>query len=173
MDVNSLSQQINSVMSTSVHTGMTMVMYALLTSAAYFFLFEENKTAGWKSFIPIYGDYLRFKLFYKKSSFWFLLFAIIVCVLSVCGLVVGAAIVGSKSGANMTGQEAGLIIGSLLGFFVFLFIIMIICLMYDVAICKKYNKSLLFILGMIFMTPFFVAALAWENRKDLSDTPLD
>ena len=43
--------------------------------------------------------------------------------------------------------------------------LLVISIQYDIAICKKYGRGVLFILGMILFTPIFVGILAYEVYK--------
>lgn len=160
--VNSLTETVTR----TITSNFWSVLYAVLTMGSFYFLFEESKEEGWKRFIPIYGTYIAFKLFYKKSLFWLNIVCVITMVISFLALL-GISGAMSEMGAA-DGTYSFALIVSLLVFVVTLLIVIIISIGFDVSISHKFGKKRLFTFGMIFLQPLFLFALAFENRKKLS-----
>ena len=49
---------------------MTAVFVFVLSLIGKYFIFEKMGTPGWKSLIPIYGDYLLFRELIGSGYFW-------------------------------------------------------------------------------------------------------
>lgn len=135
-------------------TSLLFVAYSLITTIAMYFILEENNVDGWRSFIPVYGSYIIFKKFMSLPVF-------ILYMLSVVAMIAGAVCM-----VLVYLGELYFYIGiGLLALGVLLYLIISIAL--DVSISHYHNKKGLFTFGMIFFTPFFLFALAWENRSKL------
>ena len=67
--VNSLATQGTSTLSTVI----TVVLW-VLTIIATWRIYEKADQAGWKSIIPIYSDYIRFKITFRSGWFFLLMF---------------------------------------------------------------------------------------------------
>ena len=66
--VNSLATQGTSTLSTVI----TVVLW-VLTIIATWRIYEKADQAGWKSIIPIYSDYIRFKITFRSGWFFLLM----------------------------------------------------------------------------------------------------
>ncbi len=67
---NSFAAEGSSTVSTVI-----CVVFWLLTVIANWKIFEKADQAGWKSIIPIYSDYIRFKITFRSG--WFFLLTLI------------------------------------------------------------------------------------------------
>lgn len=162
--ITSLAGMIGSAVTSNVW----IIIYEIITAAAFFFLFEEAGDQGWKRFIPIYGTYTAYKLFYSKGKFVLYCISIIVLVLSLLVVAACGAYVKEINGGVMADDMALITIGAFALFIISLIIIICVSIGFDFSICKKHGKKGLFVFGMVFFTPVFLAALAWENRKKLN-----
>lgn len=137
------------------------LFYAVLPIIGYWFLFEKKGEPGWKAIIPIYGSYVKYKLFFKTSKWWRQFIACILLFISLIALCLFAIIWDSTR--NETFSLA--IIISFIVMVVSFIWLLVISIQYDISICKKYGRGIWFILGMIFFTPIFVGILAYEVYK--------
>lgn len=162
------AEQVSTVantISSNINIGLYSQMINILTIIALFFLFEENKEAGWKAIIPFYGTYIQYKLFYKKGMFWLLVLCEVIFFAALIGLAFLGVVV--RSGAPITDAQGGFFITLLALGGIAILIIAIIDICFKVSLAKKYDKGILFVFGLIFFEPFMLLYLAWDNRGKL------
>ncbi|MCQ2609394.1 MAG: DUF5684 domain-containing protein [Lachnospiraceae bacterium] len=141
---------------------------SILSILGYFFLFEENKVAGWKVVIPFYGEYLQYKLFYKKNLYWLRLILELIFLAGVFVLALLGAIVKTGTGYQITDAQGITFLAMLILCIIAFIGIVIMDICYKVSLSKKYDKGGLFLLALIFFEPFAIAYLAWERRDELN-----
>lgn len=124
-----------------IYVGVAFVWW-LLQVVANWKLFTKAGEAGWKSIIPVYSDYVSYKIAWQTSYFWitFILGIVASCV---SGLA-------NPDGDNMM----ILAIVSLLRI-----IIGIISILYSVKLAKAFGKGIGFAIGLIFLSPIFMLIL--------------
>lgn len=97
-----------------------------------------------KLFIPVYGAYLRFELFYDGSMFWAMF------VLSILGNLFG----------SFLGASAAAVISLLVSGFA-----LVINILYCVSLARSFGKSGGFAVGLIFLYPIFASILAFGKAQ--------
>ena len=138
-----------------------LVLYIIV----FFNLFKLEKEKGWKIFIPFYGSFVKFNLFFNliAAIIDLLLKLIIIGIGSYC-LVSFFTLAQSHSNI-ITLDKFILSLGSfLIIVYACLLIIGILNIILSAKIGLKYNKSILFILGLIFLFPIFGLLLIQENK---------
>lgn len=114
----------------------------LLQVVANWKIFTKAGEAGWKSIIPVYSDYVSYRIAWQTSYFWitFILGIVASCV---SGL------------ANPDGNNTMILaIVSLLRI-----IAGIISILYSVKLAKAFGKGIGFAIGLIFLSPIFMLIL--------------
>lgn len=119
-------------------------------------IFEKAGEKGWKALIPIYNTYILFKITWKTKYFWLILVFIIAMI---CSAFFGTLLLDSNPNNKAIGTITELIcIGSCVGFV----IIYINLLSY---ICYSFNKSRLYMLGLLFLNIIFLGILAFDKSE--------
>lgn len=54
------------------------IVWYFLSSLGFFKMYKKAGEAGWKAFIPLLTDYVRFKISWNKKSFWIYLICLLV-----------------------------------------------------------------------------------------------
>ena len=119
----------------------------LLQIAANWRLFTKAGEAGWKSIIPVYSDYISYRIAWQPSYFWLTL------ILGIVASGVSAAAT-SGDGTNTT----ILLVVSLIRL-----IMAIISIMYSFKLAKAFGRGTGFALGLIFLQPIFLLILGFGN----------
>ena len=115
----------------------------LLQIIANWRIFTKAGEAGWKSIIPVYSDYISYKIAWQTSYFWlvFILGIIASCI------------------QNPGGDSAMLLmLASLIKI-----IAGIISIIYSVKLAKAFGRGIGFALGLIFLQPVFMLILGLGN----------
>ena len=119
----------------------------LLQIAANWRIFTKAGEAGWKSIIPVYSDYISYRIAWQPSYFWLTL------ILGIVASGVSAAAT-SGDGTNTT----ILLVVSLIRL-----IMAIISIMYSFKLAKAFGRGPGFALGLIFLQPIFLLILGFGN----------
>lgn len=120
----------------------------LLQIIANWRIFTKAGEAGWKSIIPVYSDYISYKIAWQTSYFWlvFILGIIASCV---------------QAYANPNGDNVMLLmIVSLIKI-----ITGIIGIMYSVKLARAFGRGTGFALGLIFLSPIFMLILGLGDDR--------
>lgn len=134
------------------------VIFYIVEVIACWKIFPKAGEESWKSLIPIYNNYLLFKIAGMKSWFWWML-----GIAFVSGLIVSAA--GFEPNAIRTNSFVGL---NLFGAIVYLVTGVIeaaIMILYCVRLSKAFRHDAGFALGLIFLTPIFLLILGFGSSK--------
>ena len=124
-------------------------------------IFTKAGEAGWKSIIPIYGDYVSYKIAWQTSYFWlsFILGIVASYVSSAnlnesifLGIVVSCISEADPAGDNML----LMLIVALLRI-----IIAVISIMYCVKLSRAFGRGIGFAIGLIFLQPIFLLILGF------------
>lgn len=108
--------------------------------------FTKAGEAGWKSIIPVYGDYVSYKITWQPAYFW------LVFILGIISSV--ASGMTDSSGTNVT----ILLIVSLIKI-----ILAIISIVYSVKLARAFGKGIGFAIGLIFLQPIFMLILGFGD----------
>ena len=143
-----------------------LVFFVLLVIAQWK-VFEKAGEKGWKSLIPIYGQYILFKIAGAKAWFWGLL-----CVSIVCSIMMGAntpAIDWNASQEVINGQ-LNLIDWSqytpyVIGMVVTCIASLVVEIVLAVKIARAFNKGGAYIFGLIFFAPIVLMVLGFGKAK--------
>nr|WP_294667262.1 DUF5684 domain-containing protein [uncultured Blautia sp.] len=109
-------------------------------------IFTKAGEAGWKSIIPVYGDYISYKIAWQTGYFWMT-------------LLLGLIASWIQNYANATGDNVMLLI------IVFLIKIItgIIGIMYSVKLARAFGRGTGFAIGLIFLQPIFILILGFGS----------
>ena len=123
------------------------LIWWLLQIAANWRIFTKAGEAGWKSIIPVYSDYVSYKIAWQPSYFWLTL------ILGIIASVISAATTGGD-GTNTTILLVISLIRLIMG---------IISIMYSFKLAKAFGRGTVFALGLIFLQPIFLLILGFGN----------
>lgn len=118
----------------------------ILQIVANWRIFTKAGEAGWKSIIPVYGDYVSYKIAWQPSYFW------LVFVLGIISSI--ASGMADPDGTNTT----ILLIVSLIRI-----ILAIISVIYSVKLSRAFGHGIGFAIGLIFLQPIFMLILGFGN----------
>ena len=124
------------------------LIWWILQVAANWKMFTKAGEAGWKSIIPVYGDYVSYKIAWQTKFFW------LTFVLGIAASVVQGF--ADPAGSN----TAILAVVSLLRI-----IAGIISILYSVILAKAFGKGTGFAIGLIFLSPIFMLILGFGDAQ--------
>lgn len=111
-------------------------------------IFTKAGEAGWKSIIPVYSDYISYKIAWQTSYFWLVF---------ILGIVASCV----QAYANPNGDNIMLLmIVSLIKI-----IAGIISIMYSVKLARAFGRGTGFALGLIFLSPIFMLILGLGDDR--------
>ena len=119
------------------------LVWWILQIIANWNIFTKAGEAGWKSIIPIYGDYVSYKIAWQTSYFWLSF---------ILGIVVSCISEADPAGDNML----LMLIVALLRI-----IIAVISIMYCVKLSRAVGRGIGFAIGLIFLQPIFLLILGF------------
>ena len=131
---------------------MTVVFIFALSLIGKYFIFEKMGMPGWKSLIPIYGDYLLFRELIGSGYFW--------------GYIASALLAGSCSALVTIGMVSGVM--------EFLFVIaavasctVTIAIQIKLAhsLSKSFGHGIGYTFGLIFIEPIMLMILGLGNNR--------
>ncbi len=131
--------------------GAAMSVYAIvvlvllvLQIVAYWKIFEKAGEQGWKSLIPIYSEYILYKIAWDAKPIWILL-GLFVLNLLLCWIPV---------------------VGVILSFIISILAVVIEILLY-VKLSKAFGHGGGFAAGLIFLSPIFILILGFDSSEYL------
>ena len=126
-----------------------MIAFAwwLLQIIANWRIFTKAGEAGWKSIIPIYGDYISYKIAWQPAYFWLT-------------LVLG--IVSSCLQGTLETNDS-LMISMII--VLIKIILAIISIMYSVKLARAFGRGTGFAIGLIFLQPIFMLILGFGDDR--------
>ena len=122
------------------------VIWWLLQVIANWRIFTKAGEAGWKSIIPVYGDYVSYRIAWQPAYFW------LVFILGIISSV--ASGMADPNGTNVT----ILLIVSLIRI-----VLAIISILYSVKLARAFGKGIGFAIGLIFLQPIFMLILGFGD----------
>ena len=132
--------------------GGIYVMFAftwwILQIVANWRIFTKAGEAGWKSIIPVYGDYISYKIAWQTGYFWLM-------------FILGLIASWIQNYANPAGDSTMLLmIVSLIRI-----ITGIIGIMYSVKLARAFGRGIGFAIGLIFLQPIFMLILGFGSDR--------
>ena len=118
----------------------------LLQIIANWNIFTKAGEAGWKSIIPVYSDYISYKIAWQPSYFWLVF---------VLGII--------TSVANGMADPNGTITTILLIVSLIRIILAIISILYCIKLSRAFGHGIGFAIGLMFLQPLFMLILGFGN----------
>lgn len=123
-------------------------LWWILQVVANWRVFTKAGEAGWKSIIPIYADYITYKIAWKKSyMFWIWLIGSVL-------MVYGASSIDTGTAASVSSSMLGTI-GALAAFVSYALM--------NVKKAAAFGHGILFAIGMLFFPPIFTMILGFGS----------
>ena len=120
----------------------------ILQIVANWKIFTKAGEAGWKSIIPVYSDYVSYRIAWQTSYFW------LTFILGFAASLIGNF--ANPNGDNMTILMIVSIIRIIAG---------IISILYSVKLAKAFGKGTGFAIGLIFLSPIFMLILGFGDAE--------
>lgn len=120
------------------------LVWWILQIIANWNIFTKAGEAGWKSLIPIYGDYVSYKIAWQTSYFWLSF---------ILGIVASYV-----SSANLNESIFLTVIATLLRI-----VIAVINIMYCVKLSRAFGHGIGFAIGLILLQPIFLLILGFGS----------
>lgn len=128
-----------------IYVGIAFIWW-LLQIIANWRIFTKAGESGWKSIIPLYGDYVSYRIAWQTSYFWLIFILRIVAS-------------GIEGAANPNGDNMMLMaIVALIRL-----IIALIGIMYSVKLARAFGRGTGFAIGLIFLQPIFMLILGFGD----------
>lgn len=128
-----------------IYVGIAFIWW-LLQIIANWRIFTKAGESGWKSIIPLYGDYVSYRIAWQTSYFWLI-------------FILGIVASGIEGAANPNGDNMMLMaIVALIRL-----IIALIGIMYSVKLARAFGRGTGFAIGLIFLQPIFMLILGFGN----------
>ena len=109
-------------------------------------IFTKSGEAGWKSLIPIYGDYVSYKIAWQTSYFWL-------------NFILGI-LLSYVSNANLNESMFLSLIVILLKI-----ALTVINIMYCVKLARAFGRGIGFAIGLILLQPIFLLILGFSSDQ--------
>ncbi len=123
---------------------IAMIVLLVLQIVAYWKIFEKAGEEGWKALIPVYADYILYKIAWDTKPFWILI-----------GLSVLTSILSAIP-----------VVGMVFGFIISILLVIIEVLCY-VKMSKAFGHGRGFAIGLILLNPIFIMILGFEDSEYL------
>lgn len=120
------------------------LVWWILQIIANWNIFTKAGEAGWKSLIPIYGDYVSYKIAWQTSYFWLSF---------ILGIVASYV-----SSANLNESIFLTVIATLLRI-----VIAVINIMYCIKLSRAFGHGIGFAIGLILLQPIFLLILGFGS----------
>lgn len=155
--VRGLGENPNSALGSFAIKVITICLFAfislyILQIIAKWKMFEKAGEKGWKSLIPVYSDYLIYKLFWSSSMF----FASVVCFVAYYTLSTAGAGIGAGSPLHM-------LYNIMLALILLINLIIGLALYFKVA--RAFGKGIGFGIGLFVFNTLFMIILGFGKSK--------
>ena len=145
-----------------IFAGMTMMLVLwVLLIIAHWRMFTKAGEEGWKAIIPVYSDFVLFKIVWNTKSFWIYFGAAIATVLiSVLGgqyVVVDGQIVSAAQGNFFVGLLS----------FISSLILLLYTILLQIKTALAYGKSIGFAVGLLLLPNIFTLILGFGSAEYL------
>ena|GEM_PF-6668415 len=131
--------------------GVSLIIYI----AAYWLIFEEVGLSPWYILIPFYNVYLIVTKIAKIKPMWFFIPLIFAAFIPISMIIMMTA--GSSHGSGNYGIAIGLIL-----MFIAMIVIVTSHVQIVVGICRSYDRSIPFAIGLLVFNPIFIAVIAYN-----------
>ena len=128
---------------------IVLIAIAVFTIICMWKIFVKAGEPGWKCLIPVYGEYVFFKIAWEPMWFFITL-----------GLTVLTNIITSVAAANGNGGATGF---GLVVMIIVSIVSIVIGIITMIKLAKRFGKSTGFGIGLIFLEPIFMGILAFDN----------
>lgn len=122
------------------------LVWWILQIIANWNIFTKSGEAGWKSLIPIYGDYVSYKIAWQTSYFWL-------------NFILGI-LLSYVSNANLNESMFLSLIVILLKI-----ALTVINIMYCVKLARAFGRGIGFAIGLILLQPIFLLILGFGSDQ--------
>ena len=122
------------------------LVWWILQIIANWNIFTKAGEAGWKSLIPIYGDYVSYKIAWQTSYFWLSF---------ILGIVASYV-----SSANLNESIFLTVIATLLRI-----VIAVINIMYCIKLSRAFGHGIGFAIGLSLLQPIFLLILGFGSDQ--------
>lgn len=146
---------------------IAMIVFAIMVIIGQWKVFEKAGEKGWKSIIPIYGQYILYKIAGAKMWFWMLF-----CITIVGSIMMGANALPIDWNATQTEINAQINTINWANYIPYLVGSIATCVMSLVAnivlaikLSKAFNKGVSYILGLIFIPEIVLLVLGFGKAK--------
>ena len=146
---------------------VAVIVFIILIIVAEWRIFEKAGEKGWKSLIPIYGQYILFKIIGAKAWFWIYFCVTIICsiMMSVNSLPVdfnaSQEVVNAQVAAIDWAQYVPFLIGTIVSAVMSIVVNVYVC--YRLA--KAFGKGIGYTLGLIFFPEIVLLVLGFGKAK--------
>ena len=103
--------------------------------------------AGWKSIIPIYGDYISYKIAWQPAYFWLTL---------ILGIISSYLQGTLETGESLTVYMLVILVK---------IILVVISIMYSIKLARAFGRGTGFAIGLIFLPPIFMLILGFGDDR--------
>ena len=126
-----------------------MIAFAwwILQIIANWRIFIKAGEDGWKSIIPIYGDYISYKIAWQPAYFWLTL---------ILGIVSSYLQGTLETGESLTVYMLVILIK---------IILVVISIMYSIKLARAFGRGTGFAIGLIFLQPIFMLILGFGDDR--------
>lgn len=140
----------------SLTTGMIIcaVVIWLLTVIAWWKIFTKTGEKGWKSIIPVYSDFVQYKVTWKTKWFWAML-----------ALSLVAGIIASIAKIDTTGETQPALSFPVVVYYILALAAAVIDIISVYKLSKSFGKGVGFFLGLVFFNTIFVLILGFGKAQ--------
>lgn len=138
------------------------VVLLVLTIVAYWRIFEKAGEKGWKAIIPVYSNYVLYKLVWKKSMFWWNL--VVGVIAGIAGAVFIGALMAAGGGADAMMMGGTALIAMLVLLAAAIINVVINIILY-VKMARAYGYGGGFAVGLILVNTVFILILGLGNAE--------
>ena len=126
-----------------------MIAFAwwILQIIANWRIFIKAGEDGWKSIIPIYGDYISYKIAWQPAYFWLTL---------ILGIISSYLQGTLETGESLTVYMLVILIK---------IILVVISIMYSIKLARAFGRGTGFAIGLIFLQPIFMLILGFGDDR--------
>ena len=128
---------------------IVLIAIAVFTIICMWKIFVKAGEPGWKCLIPVYGEYVFFKIAWEPMWFFITL-----------GLTVLSNIITGIGASNSNGGATGF---GLVVMIIVSIVSIVIGIITMIKLAKRFGKSTGFGIGLIFLEPIFMGILAFDN----------
>ncbi len=146
-------------------TGLLSFAIAVVSIVALWKLFTKSGEKGWKAIIPLYNQYIMYKLYWKRMWFWITL-ALAVVILVLSGILLWDTAVytlGYTSIAENTFLTV--VLGLTAGIMVLCIPLVVIEVIFYWKMAKSFNEGVGYFFGLLFLNVIFYCILAFGDAK--------